>query len=71
MRSVIYAAQGVDSKYIRYDPSEDAYVVEPNVGVPATQRTLLRRLCEIGWLYKKLSGHATAAVSSKGVTITQ
>jgi len=66
VRSVIYAAQGVDSKYIRYDPSEDAYVVEPNVGVPATQRTLLRRLCEIGWLYKKLSGHATAAVSSKG-----
>ena len=54
VRDVIFCCQGIDGQHIAYDASADAYVVNPRVGVSRAARDLLRRLCELGWLYGKV-----------------
>ena len=66
VKAVIYAVQGIDSKYSRYSIKDEAFVVDPSIGVPRSQRHLISQLCELGWLYKKVQDHARAAVSADG-----
>lgn len=67
VRDVIYAFQGVDGKYIKYDAKADAYCVDPNVwcycgyvanlnqvGVSKPTRDLIARLTELGWMYRRV-----------------
>lgn len=61
LRDVIFAFQGIDGKYVRYDTLIDGFVVDPKVGVPRGTRDLIRKLCELGWLFKKLKNFVDAS----------
>ena len=56
VRDVVFAMQGIDGHFIKFDKSLDGYAVERGQGVPAPTRDLVRRICESGWLYRKVSG---------------
>ena len=55
LRDVVYAMQGIDGKYIKFDKAQDAFCVSRAHGVPAATRDLISRICEAGWMYRKVS----------------
>lgn len=71
LRDVIYALQGVDGRYIKYDSQRDCYSVVPEVGVPAATRDLIRRICELGWMYRRVCGYVNATLDSKTVGLVE
>ena len=64
VRDVVFCCQGIDGQYIAYEATADAYIINPRVGVSRAARDLLRRLCELGWLYGKVK-HFVDAQSSE------
>ena len=55
-RDLLYACQGIDSKYLRYNEAASqhlgGYEVDAHAGVPNVDRQVLLVLSEIGWLFK-------------------
>lgn len=54
LRDVVFALQGIDGEYIKYDIALKGYVVDAGVGVPAPTRQLIRKICEAGWLFRRI-----------------
>ncbi|PWZ14280.1 Gamma-tubulin complex component 3 [Zea mays] len=63
VRDVLYACQGIDGRYVRYDKSVDSYDLPDGVRVPRSTRTLVRKLCELGWLFRKVRGFISDNIS--------
>uniref|UniRef100_A0A453KXP7 Gamma tubulin complex component protein N-terminal domain-containing protein n=1 Tax=Aegilops tauschii subsp. strangulata TaxID=200361 RepID=A0A453KXP7_AEGTS len=63
VRDVLYACQGIDGRYVRYDKASDTYDLPEGVRVPRSTRTLVRKLCEVGWLFRKVRGFISDNVS--------
>lgn len=59
LRDLLFVFQGIDGTYVRFDPVVNAYIVDPNIGVPTTTRNLIGKLSELGWLYSKVSEFVT------------
>ncbi|KAG7033560.1 Gamma-tubulin complex component 3, partial [Cucurbita argyrosperma subsp. argyrosperma] len=57
VRDVLYACQGIDGKYVKFDNNADGYVLSNIVKAPRATRTMVRKLCEIGWLFRKVKGY--------------
>ncbi|KAL3160087.1 hypothetical protein ABBQ32_010867 [Trebouxia sp. C0010 RCD-2024] len=76
-RDLLYACQGIDSKYLRYNDTASqhlgGYEVDAQVGVPYVDRQVLLVLSEIGWLFKHIQAHASSCSESgmAGSTIRQ
>eukprot|EP00850_Spirogloea_muscicola_P019099 SM000183S03993 [mRNA] locus=s183:284396:289670:- [translate_table: standard] len=51
---VLYACQGIDSKYIAYDAQAEVYKVKDDVQVPKIHKKMVEELGEAGCLYQKL-----------------
>lgn len=41
------------------------------VGVPASTRNLIRRICELGWMYKKVCDYITTTLDSPTVGLVE
>uniref|UniRef100_M8BJJ5 Gamma-tubulin complex component n=1 Tax=Aegilops tauschii TaxID=37682 RepID=M8BJJ5_AEGTA len=63
VRDVLYACQGIDGRYVRDDKASDTYDPPEGVRVPRSTRTLVRKLCEVGWLFRKVRGFISDNVS--------
>ncbi|XP_010257504.1 PREDICTED: gamma-tubulin complex component 3 [Nelumbo nucifera] len=59
VRDVLYACQGINGKYVKFDKSIDSYVLPESIKVPRATRILVRKLCELGWLFRKVKGYIT------------
>ncbi|XP_028787749.1 gamma-tubulin complex component 3-like [Neltuma alba] len=57
VRDVLYACQGVDGKYVKFDNNLDGYVLSQLLKVPRATTTMVHRLCELGRLFKKVTGY--------------
>ena len=57
VRDVLFVCQGIDGRYIRFDPAADGYLLDRHVSIPAAPRQLLQRLCEAGWLARRLRSY--------------
>ncbi|KAL8456305.1 hypothetical protein ACS0TY_034498 [Phlomoides rotata] len=62
VRDVLYACQGIDGKYVKFDEKADAYVLPDLVKVPRATRIMVRKLCELGWLFRKVKGYITESM---------
>ena len=55
-RDLIYACQGIDSKYLHYNAAANhslgGYEVDSKAGIPSVDRQALLVLSEVGWLYR-------------------
>ena len=68
VRDVLFACQGIDGEHVKFSPSEQAYVISPNVRVSAGRRNLVKCLTETGWLFKKVTA-ALGEVNSTGIDV--
>lgn len=59
VRDVLYACQGIDGRYVKFDRELDGFAVDEAFKVPRATRMLVRRLCEVGWLYRRVQEHIT------------
>ncbi|KAJ7547158.1 hypothetical protein O6H91_08G072500 [Diphasiastrum complanatum] len=62
VRDVVYACQGIDGRYIKFDKEIDGYKVNDNLKLPKATKVLIRRLCEVGWLYRRVKEHITESL---------
>ncbi|XP_020526076.1 LOW QUALITY PROTEIN: gamma-tubulin complex component 3 [Amborella trichopoda] len=57
VKDIIYACQGIDGRYVRFDIESDGYVLPESIRVPRATRVLVMKLCELGWLFRKVRGY--------------
>ncbi|XP_062112176.1 gamma-tubulin complex component 3 [Humulus lupulus] len=57
VRDVLYACQGIDGSYVKLDTNSDGYVLLDSIKVPRASRIMVRKLCELGWLFRKVKGY--------------
>ncbi|GAA0151777.1 non-motor microtubule binding protein [Lithospermum erythrorhizon] len=62
VRDVLYACQGIDGKFVKYDKSVDGYVLPDVVKVSKASRVMVRKLCELGWLFRKVKDHISESM---------
>ena len=55
LRDIIFALQGIDGEFIKYNIDSQGYVVDQKIGVPSSTRILIRTICESGWLFRRLT----------------
>ncbi|XP_008791865.3 gamma-tubulin complex component 3 [Phoenix dactylifera] len=63
VRDVLYACQGIDGRYVRFDKASDSYDLPESLKLPRSTRTMVRRLCELGWLFRKVRRYITESMS--------
>ena len=74
VRDCIFACNGIDGNYIKFDIVNDAYVIFPkDAPIAPGRRHACRKICELGWLYKKVkatsdSPTSTFAKETEGMT---
>lgn len=59
VRDVLYACQGIDGRYVKLDKELDGFAIDEAFKVPRATKMLVRRLCEVGWLYRRVQQHIT------------
>ncbi|KAI9317136.1 Spc98 family-domain-containing protein [Dichotomocladium elegans] len=64
LRDLIFVLQGIDGQYIRFDKTTNEYTIDPSAYVPQPTRDLIRRVTELGWLYKQVQGFLRPALSA-------
>ncbi|KAL6141532.1 hypothetical protein ACLB2K_059820 [Fragaria x ananassa] len=62
VRDVLYACQGIDGKYVKFDSNADGYVLSDLVKVPRGTRIMVRKLCELGWLFRRVKGYISESM---------
>ncbi|KAK1428801.1 hypothetical protein QVD17_17641 [Tagetes erecta] len=62
VRDVLYCCQGIDGKYVLFDESVDGYMLPDTIRVSKPIRIMIRKLCELGWLYKKVKEYISETV---------
>ncbi|XP_057984130.1 gamma-tubulin complex component 3 isoform X2 [Malania oleifera] len=62
VRDVLYACQGIDGKYVKFEKNADGYVFSDLIKVPRATRTMVRKLCELGWLFRKVKGYISESM---------
>lgn len=62
VRDVLYACQGIDGKYVKFDKVSDGYALSESLTVPRSTRIMVRKLCELGWLFIKVRGYISESM---------
>ncbi|KAI8920406.1 Spc98 family-domain-containing protein [Entophlyctis helioformis] len=67
IRDVLFVFQGVDGKHIKFDAAADNYVMDPQLSLPNPTRQLVRRICEVGWLYRAIHEQTRESLQSPSI----
>ncbi len=67
LRDLIFVFQGLDGKYIKYESKIEAFTISSQYNIPQPVRNLVRKIAEVGWMYKKVSAYVTKHVDSPKV----
>jgi len=65
LRDMLYTLLGSDGNYVQYNAAADAFLLSPSVTVSKPMRLLVERICELGWLYRKVSGYVTQVMDNE------
>jgi len=58
VRELVYIFQGIEGKVIRRDTGTLKYFLARDASVPPAQAAMTMKLCELGWLFKKVEEFA-------------
>lgn len=58
VRDILYIFQGIDGKYVRFDPIADTYMISPETKVPCSISDIVSKLAELGWLFTRVQRFA-------------
>ncbi|XP_027069148.1 gamma-tubulin complex component 3-like isoform X2 [Coffea arabica] len=62
VRDVLYACQGIDGNYVKFDEKADGYMLPELVKVSRATHVMVRKLCELGWLFRKVKGYISESM---------
>ncbi|KAK3602163.1 hypothetical protein CHS0354_029168 [Potamilus streckersoni] len=65
LKDMVYAFQGIEGKWIRFDASKDGYRLDSQVGIPKSIRQMISKLSENGWLYNKIKNYVESRSADK------
>lgn len=71
LRDVVFALQGIDGQYIKYDSKVDGFCVIPSLNILHSVRQLVRRVCELGWMYKRVCGYINSTLEVIGMGLVE
>jgi len=54
IQDIIFVLQGIDGHNITYSRIDDAYVVKATAQLSKPIQNILNKICEMGWLFKKV-----------------
>ncbi|KAF9969800.1 Gamma-tubulin complex component 3 [Actinomortierella ambigua] len=54
LRDLMFVFQGIDGKMVRFDSDSGTCVIDPDANISVSTRSLVTRLSELGWLYKRI-----------------
>ncbi|KAJ1609264.1 gamma tubulin complex protein 3 [Cryptosporidium canis] len=55
VHDILYALQGFDAQFVKYDVSTDSYILSPSVYSLETTRELVTEICHFGTIYKRMT----------------
>ncbi|KAF9104577.1 Gamma-tubulin complex component 3 [Mortierella sp. AM989] len=55
LRDLIFVFQGIDGKMIKFGEESGTCIIDQSVNIANATRSLVSRLTELGWLYKKVN----------------
>ncbi|KAL9233031.1 hypothetical protein vseg_008074 [Gypsophila vaccaria] len=62
VRDVLYACQGIDGSYVKFNDNVGGYVLSESISVPRATRVTIRRLCELGGLFRKVKRYISESM---------
>jgi Gamma tubulin complex component N-terminal len=67
LTDLLFIFQGINGKHIKYDPRSESYVIDPALKhrIPPPVREIILCLCEVGWLFEKISKYTTKVEASE------
>lgn len=57
VRDILYVSQGIDGRYVKFDEKSDSYELLESLKVPRSTRILVRKLAELGFLFRKVRNY--------------
>eukprot|EP00826_Nyctotherus_ovalis_P033106 TRINITY_DN2670_c0_g1_i4.p1 TRINITY_DN2670_c0_g1~~TRINITY_DN2670_c0_g1_i4.p1 ORF type:complete len:293 (-),score=54.70 TRINITY_DN2670_c0_g1_i4:158-1036(-) len=64
LRSLLYIFQGIDGNHISYSVLDESYTIAPRVAMAEGSKEMTLRLCEVGWVYKRVAGYLQDRMNS-------
>ncbi|KAJ4455008.1 putative gamma-tubulin complex component 3 [Paratrimastix pyriformis] len=71
IRDVLFAMQGIEGSYIRYDTQARAYTIDPTVGIAEPTRRALQRLVQVGCFYRWLRDYVRTRLDAPGISLVE
>lgn len=65
IKDVIFAFQGIDGHYISFSQQDDCFQLKSNIPVSEPVRSMVNKLCELGWLFKKVQDFTSGGAIRK------
>lgn len=59
VRDLIFVFQAIPGQHIQYSLLEDAFILSPTAIVSPSTKKIIQELCELGWLFKRVSEWVT------------
>ncbi|KAJ6791406.1 gamma-tubulin complex component 3 [Iris pallida] len=63
VRDILYVSQGIDGRYVKFDERLDSYDMLESIRVPRSTYTMVRRLSELGFLFRKVRNYINETMS--------
>ncbi|CAD7701696.1 unnamed protein product, partial [Ostreobium quekettii] len=74
VRDVLFAVQGIDGTFVKFDRLSQqggGFVIDPGAGIDAAPAALALRLCELGWLFRKVRAFVEGGGGQPGGSVRQ
>ncbi|KAL8252856.1 hypothetical protein R6Q59_036549 [Mikania micrantha] len=71
VNDVLSVCQGIDGKYVKFDETVDGYVVSDSIKVPKASNLMICKLCELGWLFRKVNKYVCDNLGKNDGTVAQ
>lgn len=55
LHDILYALQGFEAQFVKYDMSTDSYILHPSVYSLETTREIVTEICHFGTIYKRMT----------------
>ena len=71
VRDLIYTFQGIDGQFVKFDSKRDGYFATPAAMLSDATHLLVRRIAELGWMYRRVCAYVNACLDAPSVGLVE
>ncbi|CAI9736832.1 gamma-tubulin complex component 3 homolog [Octopus vulgaris] len=71
LKDLVYVFQGIEGKWIKFDPSSNTYRINPDIGIGRAVCHRVSKLAECGWLHNKIKEYVECHSQLKAVGLVE